>query len=285
MTYLFLSIAVLAVTGQDIFKKKFNQKSRGGSFLFTAMLSAFAMLFFVAINRDFDYRPILLIPSTAFAISYATANFFAVQAIRCGSLAKTSLIISFSLLIPSLYGILFLNEALSFSLVAGLLLLICSLALINYEKRDFQEKTPAKWYLFVFLAFLGTGMCSTVQRAKQEIFGKEGDNLFMIVALAMVTVIMSVISLCSKEEKVQTKEIIRHGLLWAMLCGLANGLTNYLVILLNTRLPASTLFPVLSSGKLVLAFLYSILVVREKLNRRQLIGFWVGVASIILLNL
>lgn len=285
MTYLFLGIAILAVTGQDIFKKKFNQKSTGGSFLFTAMLSAFAMLFFAAINRDFDYNPILLIPSAAFALSFATANFFAVQAIRCGSLAKTCLISSFSLLIPSGYGILFLGEPVSLTRIGGLLLLICSLVLINHEKGDVQKKTPAKWYLFAFLTFLGNGMCSTVQKAKQEIFGKEGDNLFMIAALAMVTVIMLALSLCSKEERTQTKEILRHGLLWAMLCGIANGLTNYLVLLLNARLPASALFPLLSSGHLILAFLYAVLVARERLTRRQCIGFWTGVASIVLLNL
>lgn len=290
-----LSIAALAVTGQNIFKQKFNDKCKSGTFFFTGMIAIFAMLFFIAINRDSYYSTQLIGPSAAFAISYASATFFAVLAIRHGSLAKSCLIISFSLLIPSFYGILFLHEEISTELVLGTILLILSLILINYEKEEITEegeaeektskKAPLKWYIFVALAFLGNGMCSTVQKAKQENYGTAGDNLFMIVALAIVAVLMFVLAFCTSEERTTIRETVRHGFLWAILCGLANGLTNYLVILLNLRLPASTLFPVISSGSLVLSFLYSIFVVREKFSIRQYIGFLIGVISIVLLNL
>ena len=225
----------------------------------------------------------------------ASATFFAVLAIRHGSLAKSCLIISFSLLVPSFYGLLFLHEKITTELILGTLLLIVSLILINYEKEEITEdgenekkaskKASLQWYIFVALAFLGNGMCSTVQKAKQENYGTAGDNLFMIVALAIVAVLMFVLAFCTREERTTIRETIHHGFLWAILCGLANGLTNYLVILLNLRLPASTLFPVISSGSLVLSFLYSIFVVREKFSTRQYIGFLIGVVSIVLLNL
>lgn len=285
MPYLLLSIAALAVTGQNIFKQKFNDKCKSGTFFFTGMIAVFAMIFFIAINRDSYYSAKLILPSAAFALSYASATFFAVLAIRYGSLAKSCLIISFSLLVPSFYGILFLREPVSLELILGTVLLIVSLFLINYEKEETEEKASLKWYVFVFLAFMGNGLCSTVQKAKQQIHGTEGDNLFMIVALAMVAVLMFILAFCSREERTTVKETIRHGFLWAILCGVANGLTNYLVILLNLELPASTLFPVISSGSLVLSFLYSVFVVREKFSTRQYIGFLIGVVSIVLLNL
>ena len=295
MPYLLLSIAALAVTGQNIFKQKFNDKCKSGTFFFTGMIALFAMAFFIVINRDPYYSAKLIIPSAAFALSYASATFFAVLAIRYGSLAKSCLIISFSLLVPSFYGILFLHEPISLELILGTILLIVSLVLINYQKEEIVEeeeaeekaskKAPLKWYIFVALAFLGNGMCSTVQKAKQQIHGTEGDNLFMIVALAMVAVLMFVLAICTREERTTIRETVRHGFLWAILCGVANGLTNYLVILLNLKLPASTLFPVISSGSLVLSFLYSVFVVREKFSTRQYIGFLIGVVSIVLLNL
>jgi drug/metabolite transporter (DMT)-like permease len=282
---LLLAVAALAVTGQNIFKQKFNDKCKSGTFFFTGMIAVFAMIFFIAVNRDSYYSAKLIGPSAAFALSYASATLFAVLAIRYGSLAKSCLIISFSLLVPSFYGILFLHEPISPELVVGTILLIVSLVLINYEKEKAQEKAPLKWYIFVLLAFLGNGMCSTVQKAKQEVYGIEGDNIFMIIALAMVAVLMFVMSMCFREERATVRETVRYGFLWAILCGLANGLTNYLVIYLNLRLPASTLFPVISSGSLVLSFLYSIFVVREKFSARQYVGFAIGVVSIVLLNL
>ena len=285
MPYLLLSIAAIAVTGQNIFKQKFNDKCKSGTFFFTGMIAVFAMVFFIVINRDPYYSAKLIIPSAAFALSYASATFFAVLAIRYGSLAKSCLIISFSLLVPSFYGILFLREPVSLELILGTMLLIASLILINYEKEKTEEKASLKWYIFVFLAFMGNGMCSTVQKAKQQIHGTEGDNLFMIVALAMVAVLMFVLAICSREERTSVRETVRYGFFWAVLCGVANGLTNYLVILLNLKLPASTLFPVISSGSLTLSFLYSVFVVREKFSIRQYIGFFIGVVSIVLLNL
>ena len=284
MTYLLLGIAALAVTCQNVFKKKFNKSCDGSAFFFTGMIALCAMLFFVAINRDFYYTPILLIPSAAFAISYALATIGAVLAIGCGSLAKSSLIISFSLLIPSFYGILFLKEPITPSLWIGTLLLITSFVMISYDKEEFQKKGTWKWYVFVLLAFLGNGLCSTVQKAKQE-YTPLGDNLFMIVALGMVAVIMLLISLLIKSDRSKIKETVRHGVWPALVCGVANGLTNLLVIYLNPKIPASTLFPVISGGNVILSFLYSVFVIREKFSPRQIIGFLVGVVSIVLLNL
>ena len=272
------------MAGQNVFKKKFNNSCDGSAFFFTGMIAFFAMLFFIAINRDFYYTPILLIPSAAFAISYAVATFGAVLAISYGSLAKSSLIISFSLLIPSLYGILFLKEPTSPTLWIGTALLIASFTLINYEKGAFSQKSSWKWYVFVFLAFFGNGMCSTVQKAKQE-YTPLGDNLFMIVALAMVAVLMFVAALSTKQDRPKIRATVRHGAWSALLCGVANGLTNLLVIHLNHKLPASTLFPVISGGRVILSFLYSVFVIREKFNARQTLGFFLGVVSIILLNL
>ena len=286
MTYLLLALAVTTITAQDVFKKKYNQRGKDYTFLFTAIVSLFAMLLFVAINRDFYYSPQLLIPSAGFALSYAAATFFTVQAIRCGSLAKTCLVVSFSLLIPCFYGLLKLDEDISVTLVAGILFLILSLVFINYEKGTSQQKTPARWYLFAFLAFLGNGMCSTVQKAKQVQFGDQGNNLFMIAALGMVALIMLILSLCAKSERITDRKELQHVALWAMLCGISNGLTNLLVLLLNSRnVPASMLFPVISSGSLVLSFLYSVLVIREKFSSRQYIGFLIGAISVVLLNL
>lgn len=285
MTYLLLGIAALAVTGQNIFKQKFNQCSRGNTFFFTGMIAVFAMLFFVVINRDFYYSPRLLIPSIAFALSYGVATFGAVLAILHGSLAKTSLIISFSLLIPSLYGILFLHEPLSATLAIGTILLMISFVMINYEKKAFEEKSTWKWYLYVLLAFLGNGLCSTVQKAKQEQYGEAGDNLFMIVALAIVAMMMFGAAFAKKDDRNAIRDTVRCGLFWALLCGIANGLTNYLVICLNPKLPASTLFPVISAGSVILSFAYSIVVIREKFNSRQIVGFFIGIFAIVLLNL
>ena len=80
-------------------------------------------------------------------------------------------------------------------------------------------------------------------------------------------------------------QVIKKGLPLAALCGISNGLCNYLVLYLNSRLPASVMFPVISAGSVVLVFVYATLIQREKFNLRQKIGYALGVLSIVLLNL
>ena len=249
------------------------------------MISLFAMIFFLAVNGDWHYSSELLIPSFAFAVSYATATVFSVLAIYHGSLAKTSLIISCSLLIPSFYGMICLGEPVSATLILGTVLLVVSLIMTNYQKDDTDKKATLKWAVFVILSFVGNGMCSTVQKAKPIYYGEQGNNLFMVVALAMVTVIMLVSSLVSKGERDSIRPTISKGGLLALLCGVANGLTNYLAIYLNSRVPASVMFPVISAGSVILVFIYSVLFNKEKFNIRQSIGFLVGIVSIVLLNI
>ena len=281
--YLILAIAALTVTCQDIFKKKFNQKSSGGVFFFGGMISFFAMLFFIALNRDWSYSSSQLLYSFGFAVAYAVATLFAVLAIKYGSLAKTTLIVSCSLLLPSFYGIIFLSEPIGIKLIVGIVLLVVALVMINYEK----DAVPSslKWAICAVLAFVGNGMCSVVQKLEQNTFGSDGQNVFMIVALGMVVLLLFAMSFISKEERGRQIRIAKVGWIWAALCGVCNGLCNFLVMYLNPRLPASVMFPVISGGSVVLVFVYATLVQREKFNLRQKIGYAIGVLSIVLLNI
>jgi drug/metabolite transporter (DMT)-like permease len=169
----------------------------------------------------------------------------------------------------------------------GIVLLVTALIMINYQKSD--EKTPKttwKWWLFVLLAFFGNGMCSIVQRLETERYGDEGRNTFMIVALAMVCVTLIVVSLCMREERSVALQTVKKGWAYALACGVANGLVNFLVIYLNAKkMNASVMFPVISAAHIVLAFVYSVLVCKERFNLRQRLGFLLGVVSIVLLNL
>ena len=290
MNYMLLGVIALFVTVQNIFKQKYNDRVKGVVLFFSGLCSFFAMLFFIVINRDWSYRAELLLPSFGFGLSYAAASVCTVMAIRYGSLAKTSLIISCSLLIPSFYGIIFLREPIGWSLVVGTVLLVVALVLTNYQKASAEDEKQGyclwKWIIFVFFAFVGNGMCSTVQKMEGLKYGDEGKNMFMIVALAMATVMLFGVALLMREERAIMQVSLRRGWWLGASSGIINGLTNALVMLLNARnMPASVMFPVISGGGIVLIFLYATLVRKEKFNPRQVVGFALGVISIVLLNL
>ncbi len=285
MIYLTILAVAIALMFQNVLKQIFGNRSQNGTILFSAMVSVFALLFFLAVNREWTFDVRILPYALGFGICYLFATVFAVLAMASGSLAKTSLILSYSLLLPGFYGILFLNESVSAFLVIGLCLLAVSLLLINYQNEQTTQRISWRWILYVVLMFFGNGLCSVVQKSEQLRLGESGQNLFMIFALAFCTLMLAVVSLFFKSERTNLLPTLKNGWWLAGLCGILNGLVNYLVLYLNPRVPSSVLFPLVSGGSMIFILLWSLLVKKERFTVRQIVGFIIGIASIVMLNI
>ena len=287
MNYFLLFLTALFIVFQKVIQDRYNAKCRSGVFLFSGMISFFAMCFFMAVNRDWTWSSELIIPAVSFGLSYAAATVFVVLAIKCGSLAKTTLIMSYSLLVPAFAGLVILREPLGIPMIAGMILLVLSLWLTNHHKKTAdtpKEKISLKWLVFVLLGFIGNGMCSTVQKLAPHYLGADVNlTLSTIAALGLSTVVLIAASFLTKETDL--KSTLRVGGPLSLFCGLFNGAVNYLAIYLNQFIPASVMFPVLSAGEIILIVPYSLLVRRERFTAKQWAGFAVGVVSVVLLNL
>jgi drug/metabolite transporter (DMT)-like permease len=282
MSAVLLIAVVLGVSMQSILKKPYSIKTDGkGVFIFNAIVSFFAMLFFAATSGGLSFNLAVLPYSFFFAITFAVASVFGVLAIANGSLSLTSLFTSFSLMIPTFYGLVFRHDEISVGLIPGIVLLAASLILTNFKPE--KSQFSVKWLIFVFMAFAGNGLCSVVQSIQQIDFDRQYKNEFMVLSYAMVTVLMLIASLFS--EKKDIKGCFKKGWYLAIFCGLFNGMVNLFVILLQGMMPLSVMFPVISAGGIVVTFLVSRFFYKEKLSKLQLIGFALGVASVILLNI
>ena len=287
MKYFLLFLTALLIAFQKVTQDRYNAKCSSGAFFFSGMISFFAMCFFMAVNRNWAWSPDLILPALGFGLSYAAATVFVVLAIKCGSLAKTALIMSYSLLIPAFVGLIVLHEPLGATMIVGLVLLAVSLWLTNYRKdigEQPQERVSLKWVFFLIIGFVGNGMCSTVQKLTPHFLGDDiNQNLYMIMALGFSAVVLIAASFITRETDL--KSILRVGTPLSLLCGVFNGGVNYLVIFLNPFIAASVMFPVLAAGEIILIFPYSLLVRKEKFTLAQWIGFIIGVLAVILLNL
>ena len=275
MNYFLLFLTALFIIFQKICQDRYNAKRDSG------------VCFFMAVNRDWTWSNELIIPAVAFGLSYAAATVFIVLAIKCGSLAKTTLITSYSLLVPALAGLIVLREPLGIPMLLGRVLLVVSVWLTNRKKGDdttSKDRITLKWVVFVLLGFVGNGMCSTVQKLTPHFLGNDvNQNLYMIAALGLSSAVLITASFCTKE--IDLKATLKIGAPLSLFCGLFNGAVNYLAIYLNQFIPASVMFPVLSAGEIILIVPYALLVRREKFTAAQWVGFGVGVVSVVLLNL
>ena len=281
-----LTLIVIFVSVQQVTKKAFSNRYSGGTLTFSAASCVAALeVFLVTAGGELPLTWDFVGYSLAFAGSYCFALVFGLLAIKVGPLSLTSLLTSFSLLIPTFYGIVVLSEPTGVMLYIGLVLLLAALVLINFEKKGEEKKITLRWIIYILLGFVGNGMCSTVQKIQQMNQAGLYKSEFMIVALVISVLVIGVIAVFT--ERKQMVPAVKKGALCFLPCGLANGIVNVLVIYLSApgRMPASVMFPVISGGGIVLTFLISLFIYKEKLSKWQLIGSGLGLVSVILLNL
>ncbi len=282
MNAIYLITIIAGCAAQNVLKKAFtNKRGRGGVFFFGALTALAALLFFICSGGKLNWEPGLWPYSLGFALSYGAGTVGAVAAVHYGPLALTGLMTSYSLLMPTLYGLIFLKDPIGVGLFPGLALLVISLALIT--RRNDEAPITLKWGIFVALAFLGNGMCSVVQKMQQVAFGGGCKSEFMILALGMVVLLLGGGALLRERKELQ--ENLKAGWYLAVPCGLSNGLVNLFVMILSALMPVSVMFPLISAGGIVTTYLFARFLYREKLTKIQLVGFVLGIGSIVLLNL
>jgi drug/metabolite transporter (DMT)-like permease len=136
LSALYIFMIVVAISAQHISKKAYSVRTggEGGALTFSLGSVSSALLFFVfSSGFSFDFDPSIIPYSIGFGLTYGSAVAFSVYAIKYGPLALTSLISSYSLIIPTFYGIFFLNEETSATLYLGLCALMISLFLVNFK--------------------------------------------------------------------------------------------------------------------------------------------------------
>ena len=265
MNYFFLFIIILIQLFERIFAKQYNLKAKTTNInLFTAVGCFCALLFFLINSGGKLSFPKELFPyAAAFAAAFGTASAAMTFAIKTGPLSITALITSYSLLIPTFYGIIFLHDPINPALYIGLAALVVSLYLINKNKDESMEFSPS-WIVFILLTFVAY------------------KNEFMIIALAAVTIVLFALGLSKKGNK---REMLKPCFKYGAVKGLINGIMNYLVMVVSASIPNSVLFPSISAGGIVLTFICALTIYKEKLSKTQVFGYILGIVSVIFLNI
>lgn len=279
---LFLIVIIIGSTLQSVLKKPYTNKVGENVVYFYSMLvSLSAMLFFLCTAGKMTWSAEFLPYSFGFALAYILGTVGMIKAISFGALSLSSLVISYSLLLPAIYGLIFLHESVSLMWIFGIILLVISLFLINGGGKG--EKITLKWVIWVLIGFFGNGMCTILQKMQQNACDGAYKNEFMIAALAVVAVFTAVMSLI--KERKSYSLYVKAGLFPGVICGLLNGLVNLFVMLLGERMPIALSFPIISAGGILLTGLVSVTLYRERLATRQIAAILIGTVSVVLMNL
>jgi len=282
--FIYLAIVFASAT-QSATTKLFNRQSSNLA-VFNAIKAGVAMLAF-ALSAVFGFA--FHLPTLLFALGYGASlclsMYAGYRALCSGPMALTSMLVSFSLVIPLLWGITVGGETVGVLQYVAFPFLALSIVLTNADKlkkSDTPHENYGKWLLFVFLTFATNGICSVLQKQHQTFYPEAYSREFMFFAMLFCTAVFLAVALC----KTAWKDIKAEKGKWlGALSGLANALANYLTLLLAGMENASVLFPVISAGNILAALLFGRLFFGEKLKPNHYLAIATGIAAVVLIKL
>lgn len=159
---------VVCSAGQSALGKQYARKG-GASLSFNiskALIGAVLFLILGLINGfSLHFQTILF--GIGYGILLCISMHTGFKALSIGPMALTSIIASFSLIIPFLFGILFWNEGLTVFKGIGILLLLLSILFINLKK---ENRLSAQWFFYAIATLIANGISSILQKMHQMKF-------------------------------------------------------------------------------------------------------------------
>lgn len=257
--------------------------------VFTSMVAAITIF---AISGSLKASFFTVALAMAFGLTTAVQRGVHLQALEMGPFSYTSVIVSLSMLIPTLSGAVVWGEHIYPIQIVGIVLMVGCL-ILSVDFTGEQKKSSLKWLLFCGLAFLGNGAIGIMQKLHQNTVYKEELNQFLVIAFiasALFSVIM--IKVSKKTDKVQTAEVDESQkkklltlkpIMIMIVGGLCIGISNVLNLYLSGAMDSAVFFPVVNGGCLILTTLSALILFKERLSVKRWIGILLGIIAVILL--
>lgn len=278
-------LIVAATVTQSASTKAFNRQSQHSA-VFNAVKAGTALILFALMAAPgFVFH----LPTLAFGLLYGgcmcLSMYAGYKALCLGPMALSSMLVSFSVLIPLVWGVTAGQETLSAVKCLALVLLLCAIVLTNADKikrGQKKQENHALWLTFVGITLLCNGVASVLQKQHQTLYPEAYSREFMFFAMLLCAVIFGATVL----KKLSFAEIrAAKGKRFGVLSGLTNGMANFLTLLLAGFENASILFPVISAGTILGALLCGRFVFKEKLKVNHYAALLTGIVAVVLLKL
>lgn len=285
MNWILLLLTTVSLSAQYVISGIYNQKGKKSNpFLFNLFMAAAVTLFFTAaagFRLRWTWETVGY--GLLFGVSYISSFLFQLYALKTGSISVTSLILSYSLIIPTVFGAIAYRETPSPWFYIGLAILAVSLFFVGFSgKKGEEKKVRLKWLGAVAVAFIANGMCSVIQSHFQRLSEGAYKSEFMIAGMAMVVLVAAVGSAVTRKS---AKNSFPRASWLGAICGVFNATVNLLVMLLVSRMDVSLVFPLVSAGSLIMTCFAAALFFRDRLDLLKTIGLVTGVVAIVFLNL
>jgi len=271
-----------------LYQTKF-QKTVADLRLFQGLAMLVAALCYWGLNRfslQLDRAGLLL--ALCYGLDLVLTGITVSTCYLCGPMSLTSVISNACVVLPIAVGCIFYQEVMTVNQILGIVLLGITLALPCFEGGNSSGKIAWQWFPLIILAFFFNGMGAVLLNIYGRVADASGRNAYLTIGYFTGAVLYLAISLFHHKRLGQkTGKSFFSPLLLIVLAGSALGsfIGNGILMSLNTRMPATILYPMVNGGIGVLVAIVSCTAFKEKLTVLKFLAILTGIASIIFLNL
>ena len=286
MQYLLFAISITATVVQStLFNHVGKKELRTGRsvWIFNTALYLFSFVLFLVSALGKPLSTFTLLFGLVFGLVTIIQSTCNLMALKRGPMHITLLITTSSLVIPSLSGAVVNGETLSIGKLAAIAVLLVFIYL-SVDRSDTSTFKPG-WLIFTLITFLMQATVGIMQKIHQSSPYAAETSGFLAAAFfcsVIFAIVMSVITRETKTDAAASKPG-RALILVAIVCGLCTYLQNDLNLKLSGRIPSQIFFPVVNGGVLFLNALVALILFREKLTKRQIIGLAGGILTLLVI--
>ncbi len=225
--------------------------------------------------KNIDVKTIIFIVLSGITTAVLWLTYF--KALKLADVSKVSPIDKTSIILTLILSNLFLNEKITLVKIISMLLIAIGSWLMTSKKNNVKEKSN-QWIFYAILTAIFTSLAT--------IFGKIGiDNINLNLATLLKTivaaiVIWSAVFITKKDEKI--KNISKKSWTFIFLSGITTGLSWTFYFLSLRKGEASLVFSI-EKLSIVVAVLFSIIFLNEKLSKKAIIGLIIIIFGTLLL--
>ena len=209
-------------------------------------------------------------------------NIYALGIQKIG-IATSSVINKMSFVIPVVFSIIFYeNEVFSLSILFGILLALLGIYLSSTNNSSFNFDKKYLWIILII--FFGQGIVDIILNDSKFYIPKDENILFFLILFISATTAGILILFAKK----QISHIKIKNLLWGAIFGIPNffSIFYFLKALQSDYFidKSYLIFPLTSVGIVVTTTFLGVLIYKEILTKRNLIGITIAVISILIIS-
>ena len=210
---------------------------------------------------------------------------FMQSSIRANGATLTSAFGKLGVMVPLAMSFIFFSEKPAPVQVAGIASALVSLVVINYpSKEENKEPGPASYsFVLLMLTFMANGLADSMAKVFERTGNRDDDTVYIMIVFATACIISAVLAYL--EYKKTGKKILPKELLAGIAVGIPNYYSSFFLLGAVERLPSFLVYPIFSTGTILMVMAVSTLAFKERPSRNQAIGIGLILLALVLLNL